>query len=1147
MSFLTSIGLYSQDISDKVFYVYRNDGGFNAFYCSEVDSITYSCLDNDSIKHKKVVTQELWTADSIYRIPIHVIDSVSFIKPTTSYKANVIKIDEKYIPYIISADSLSITFSPNLPQKLIPQKDDILLYEGFCGFFPDGFAGRVYSVSDEIIVKCDSVEFEDVYDELILFGDYILTEENQNSRPYRLVPQRIAGELPLTIAIPVKQSFGSITLQGSATLGIRLRTVVRLRKEMAPYFEMQVKDEESLNLEITADADSSKFKQIGDKLFGVDVPIPGCPLLRFNYAASPFSKSELKAYVSFGFEMNSKGQTSYVFDGNNWKTIQTPRACEQKFTVKTGLEGSFWCGIVECFHLSTIKSFLSVGADMYYGPKISGNVDINLMDGINTSSIYETLKDTKVDISMRFESDMTFRWRLSKKNSRYIPLFNIIPSIEWHMDERYLFPLFTKPVCTAANTNVNVSSEVSRTLLLPCSVGYRLSSCGETIDTYYNDKTYWLDDDFSAPLTTTFTGLKYTYEKYKVCPMVKLLGWEVEATPTAEFIHGLYVCTGDAFASFTEARCWGRCSFDEDFNKKTDIMSVADECGFFYNQIGEPQNGNALKQVCSMTAKGLFDGTLSGLTEDTQYFYTAYIKNGEDYYYGDVRTFKTKSQENPDIGPIPDPAPGPNPLPDSIPLAITGTHYNETSTTATIECRYENIPAGAECGYYLYGWKGNAVVFSTSSSFENMEGDKTFDLTGLKPSTTYYYQAYVYYKGKEYSGEEKSFQTLTPNAVTGGYSNVTSNKATIICAYYNVPSGATTGIKLSYNGQTDEMPYSYGDGEHSIDILNLCPSTTYTYSAYIKYEDDYYEGGDKQFTTLTPSAYVGEAIDIGEETVQFEYGFSNVPQDANCYIAIQAENEENYYCYSVSETERDTYGFSGLQPSTTYTYWAFVELVGLYWNSNSERFTTKARPKPSAITGECLEVTENSAVVKCSYNNAQNLSCGVTVIGGGDTLSVATDSSDGEREISITGLSPATTYTYYAYVVDVDGITYFGEDKTFTTEPKPLPDLSGIWIFDQGYYGNHSLTIELILESKTKQSATYNAKSGFYGANHLSVTVNSDGSGSIGCWNSAGYTGSFSGTFNDSYTVLSGDRFYYGTNSWANPGWWVEESWSLHR
>ena len=168
LSLLQIIASYSQNQPDRAFYIYRNDGAFNAFFYSEVDSITYSYIDVDSVEQANPVTQEIWTSDSTYRIPLNIIDSVSFVKPETSYKTNVIRLDEKYIPFILSSDSLSIQFGHNLPVNLIPKKNDILLYEGFSDLFPDGFVGRVKSVSDDFFVQCDSVEFEDVYDELIL-------------------------------------------------------------------------------------------------------------------------------------------------------------------------------------------------------------------------------------------------------------------------------------------------------------------------------------------------------------------------------------------------------------------------------------------------------------------------------------------------------------------------------------------------------------------------------------------------------------------------------------------------------------------------------------------------------------------------------------------------------------------------------------------------------------------------------------------------------------------------------------------------------------------------------------------------------------------------------------------------------------------
>lgn len=60
-------------------FVYRNDGVINAFLKSDVDSLVCSQIDVDSLLHSDYVVQEIWTADSVYRIPLERIDSISFV------------------------------------------------------------------------------------------------------------------------------------------------------------------------------------------------------------------------------------------------------------------------------------------------------------------------------------------------------------------------------------------------------------------------------------------------------------------------------------------------------------------------------------------------------------------------------------------------------------------------------------------------------------------------------------------------------------------------------------------------------------------------------------------------------------------------------------------------------------------------------------------------------------------------------------------------------------------------------------------------------------------------------------------------------------------------------------------------------------
>lgn len=105
----------------------------------------------------------------------------------------------------------------------------------------------------------------------------------------------------------------------------------------------------------------------------------------------------------------------------------------------------------------------------------------------------------------------------------------------------------------------------------------------------------------------------------------------------------------------------------------------------------------------------------------------------------------------------------------------------------------------------------------------------------------------------------------------------------------------------------------------------------------------------------------------------------------------------------------------------------------------------------SVSTGECVSVTETSAVVKCSYTNVSGLECGVYISSDDETKMFTTSSMDGEREINLSGLRPATIYNYWAFV-NVDGVPINGPIKSFTTA---LPDVTGTWNCKETRYKNN--------------------------------------------------------------------------------------------
>ena len=59
-------------------YVYRNDGVINAFLKTDIDSLSYSHFNSDSVYYNEWQVQVVHTRNSIYMIPLADIDSVSF-------------------------------------------------------------------------------------------------------------------------------------------------------------------------------------------------------------------------------------------------------------------------------------------------------------------------------------------------------------------------------------------------------------------------------------------------------------------------------------------------------------------------------------------------------------------------------------------------------------------------------------------------------------------------------------------------------------------------------------------------------------------------------------------------------------------------------------------------------------------------------------------------------------------------------------------------------------------------------------------------------------------------------------------------------------------------------------------------------------
>ena len=150
----------------EAFYVYRNDGMINTFFRSEIDSISYSYYDTDSLRYDEIVTQVIHTQDSIYQIPLAVIDSVGFVTPKTEYQPDVINLEGAIRDYVFGSDSLTIYFRSNTPFNILPKAGDKLVTTEISDVFRGGFLGKVVDKEekgDTIALHCDAIDLEEAY------------------------------------------------------------------------------------------------------------------------------------------------------------------------------------------------------------------------------------------------------------------------------------------------------------------------------------------------------------------------------------------------------------------------------------------------------------------------------------------------------------------------------------------------------------------------------------------------------------------------------------------------------------------------------------------------------------------------------------------------------------------------------------------------------------------------------------------------------------------------------------------------------------------------------------------------------------------------------------------------------------------------
>ena len=163
------------------FYIYKNDGTTMPFFNDLVDSVKWSNYDLDGNYHRVAVVQEVYTTDSLYRIPLELIDSIGFHKPENKYTADAVRMEQQpwweYVTEYI--DTLNvILLRQDIPESIMPKVGDKLVTVVQNDIFPSGFMGKIVHIEPnpedgQQVVICERLDFKDVFTEFTASAGFV--------------------------------------------------------------------------------------------------------------------------------------------------------------------------------------------------------------------------------------------------------------------------------------------------------------------------------------------------------------------------------------------------------------------------------------------------------------------------------------------------------------------------------------------------------------------------------------------------------------------------------------------------------------------------------------------------------------------------------------------------------------------------------------------------------------------------------------------------------------------------------------------------------------------------------------------------------------------------------------------------------------
>ncbi len=398
--------------------------------------------------------------------------------------------------------------------------------------------------------------------------------------------------------------------------------------------------------------------------------------------------------------------------------------------------------------------------------------------------------------------------------------------------------------------------------------------------------------------------------------------------------------------------------------------------GIVYSTTSNPTlaSGTVLS-TSPVTTSGLYSLTMSGLTVSTTYYVRAYATNSEGTGYGNQVSFTTSS------------------LPDTqaptAPTSLASSNVTSTTATLTWNASTDNV---AVTGYNVYQ---NGTLRGTTPS-------TSYSITGLTAATTYSFYVKAYDAAGNVSAASSSISITTPETsityCTSQGNNVYYEWIDLVqLNTINNVSTATSG----YSDFTSISTYLEAGTSYTIYFSAGFRSSSYTEYWYIWI--DYDQNG-----TFESSELINSTSSSSSSTLSKTF---TVPTSAT----IGSTRMRVTMKYNSAPTACETFSYGEVEDYT-------VNIIA--GTPDTQAPTAPTNLAASGVTSTTATLTWNAStdnVAVTGYNVYQN----------GILLGTTTGTS-----YSVTGLTAATTYSFYVTAYDAAGNVSAASSSVSITTPE---------------------------------------------------------------------------------------------------------------